>query len=191
MMTIAIQRLNENVRATLTAHFLALPMRDRCLRFGTSLAADAIAAYVDRINFVRDAVFGIHDDRRVLIGAAHVAFDGDLAELGLSVLPAHRGCGLGGALFERAMAHARNRRIPRLIMHFLWGNAPIMRIARRFRMNIVADGCDAHAHLDLPPIPLVSRAAELATDTFGLYDRARNALVAAWRRQGRAGTPIT
>ena len=190
-MTIAIQRLNESVRATLTAHFLALPMRDQCLRFGTSLAADAIAAYVDRINFVRDAVFGIHDDGRVLVGAVHVAFESDLAEVGLSVLPAHRGRGLGGALFERAMAHARNRSIPRLIMHFLRGNAPIMRIARRFRMNIVADGFEAHAHLDLPPSSTVSLAAELATDTFGMYDWARKGLGATWRHQSRAGTPMT
>jgi len=185
MMTIAIQRLNESVRATLTAHFLALPMRDRCLRFGTSLAEGAIAAYVDRINFARDAVFGIHDDDgRVLVGAAHVAFDSDLAEVGLSVLPAHRGLGLGRALFERAMAHARNRCIPRLIMHFLQGNAPIMRIARRFRMNIVAEGYEAHAHLDLPPSSTVSLAAELAADTFGMYVWARKALGAAWRHQG-------
>jgi GNAT superfamily N-acetyltransferase len=192
MMTIAIQRLNEGVRTTLTAHFIALPMRDRCLRFGTSLAEDAIAAYVNRVNFVRDAVFGIHDDDgRVLVGAAHVAFESDLAEVGLSVLPAHRGRGLGGALFERAMAHARNRSIPRLIMHFLWGNAPIVRIARRFRMSIVAAGGDAHAHLDLPPSSTVSLAAEFATDTFGMYDWARKALGAAWRHQGRAETRMT
>ena len=55
------------------------------------------------------------------------------------------------AMFERAMAHARTRSIPRLIMHFLWGNLPIMRIARRFRMHIVANAGEARAELDLPP----------------------------------------
>jgi len=35
-------------------------------------------------------------------------------------------------------------------MHFLWSNVPIMRIARRFRMRIVATGSDARAHIDLP-----------------------------------------
>ena len=170
MMTIAIQRLSERERSTLTAHFLALPMRDQCLRFGTSLAADAIAAYVDRINFVRDAVFGIHDDARALVGAAHVAFDSDLAEVGLSVLPAHRARGLGRALFERALTHARNRCIPRLIMHFLRGNVPIMRIARRFRMIIVADGSEASAHVDLALSSPAPPAAEFATDTIGQID---------------------
>ena len=82
MMTFAIQRLNEGVRATLMTHFLALPTRDRCLRFGTSLAPQVIAAYVDGIDFTRDAVFGLHDDRLVLVGLAHLACKDDLAEVG-------------------------------------------------------------------------------------------------------------
>jgi GNAT superfamily N-acetyltransferase len=155
-MTIAIQRLNEGTRESLTTHFLALPLKDQSLRFGTALAPAAIAAYVDRIDFHRDTVFGIHDDQRALVGAAHVAFDGDFAELGLSVLPAHRCRGLGGALFQRVVAHARNRCISRLVMHFLWGNAPILRIARRFRMRVVASAYDAHADLDLGPDSVTS-----------------------------------
>lgn len=62
-MTVAVQRLNEGVRAALVAHFLALPMKNRCLRFATSLAPRVIAAYVNGIDFGRDAVFGVHDDQ--------------------------------------------------------------------------------------------------------------------------------
>jgi GNAT superfamily N-acetyltransferase len=188
MMAMAIQRLNEGVRATLTAHFLALSLKDRVLRFGIPLAPGVIAAYVDRIDFIRDAVFGVRDDRQELVGVAHLALDGDLAEVGLSVLPAHRGRGLGSALFERAMAHARNRRVPRLIMHFLWSNAPILRIARRFRMSIVGHAGDVNARLELPPASLASLAGELVTDTFALYDRTQQKWVAAWKRQRRAAS---
>jgi GNAT superfamily N-acetyltransferase len=137
MMTVAVQRLNEGVRAALVAHFLALPMKNRCLRFATLLAPRVIAAYVDGIDFGRDAVFGVHDEQSALVGVAHVAFEDDLAELGLSVLPAHRSRGVGGALFNRAVAHVRDRCIPRLFMHCLSGNAPIMRIEQRFGMDIV------------------------------------------------------
>ena len=182
-MSVAIHRLGDGARATVTAHFLALPMKDRRLRFGTSLAPRVIAAYVDRIDFDRDAVFGVHDDRLVLVGVAHVAFEGNQAELGLSVLPEHRGLGLGVALFKRALAHARNRCTPRLFMHYVYGNAPIMRIARRFGMDIVASAGDANAHLDLPPASLKSVAAELVTDTFAWHDRALKSLVAAWKRR--------
>jgi GNAT superfamily N-acetyltransferase len=160
MMTVAVQRLNEGVRAALVAHFLALPMKNRCLRFATSLAPRVIAAYVNGINFGRDAVFGVHDDQSALVGVAHVAFEDDLAELGLSVLPAHRARGVGGALLNRAVAHVRDRRIPRLLMHCLSGNAPIMRIEQRFGMDIGAGAGEADAHLKLPPASLASIAVE-------------------------------
>ena len=146
-----IQRLDEGKRAALVAHFLALPMADRHLRFGTPFGATAIASYVDRINFAHDAVFGVHDDRPTLVAAAHVAIVDDLAEIGLSVLPAHRGHGVGSALFRRAVALARNRRVPRLFMHFLSENAPILRIARKFGMDIVARAGDTDAYLTLLP----------------------------------------
>jgi GNAT superfamily N-acetyltransferase len=159
-MSFAVQRLNEGIRATLVAHFLALPMKDRCLRFGASLAPAVIAAYVDGIDFVRGAVFGVHDDRLALVGVAHVAIEDDLAELALSVLPMHRGRGVGGALFKRAMAHARDRCIPRLFMVFRSENAPIMRIAQRFGMRVVAGGGEARAHLKLQPASLSLIAVE-------------------------------
>jgi GNAT superfamily N-acetyltransferase len=181
-MTVAIQRLNENARAALVAHLLALPTEDRRLRFGASLSPESIAAYADKIDFDRDAVFAVHDDHLALVGVAHVAFGDDLAELGLSVLPAHRGHGVGGALFERAAAHARNRFIPRLFMHCLKENAPIMRIARRFGMAIVTDSGDADAHLELPPASPASITGEFVTETFALYDHALKTHTAAWKR---------
>ena len=151
MNTFAIHRLNEGVRASLVAHFLSLPMRDRSSRFGAAVAPAGIAAYVNGIDFDRDAVLGVHDGSLALVGVAHIAFQDDLAELGLSVLPAHRRRGVGSALFKWALAHARNRNVPRLLMHFLSGNLPIMRIARKFGMAIVAGGCEVDAYLGLLP----------------------------------------
>ncbi len=181
-MTVAVQRLNDSARAAHLAHFLALPTEDRRLRFGSSLSPDGIAAYVDKIDFDRDAVFAVHDDHLALAGVAHVAFGDDHAELGLSVLPAHRGQGVGSALFERASAHARNRFVPRLFMHCLKENAPIMRIARRFGMDIVTDIGDADAHLELPPASPASITGEFITDKFAFYDYALKAHVAGWKR---------
>jgi GNAT superfamily N-acetyltransferase len=152
-MTFAIHRFNEDARATLVAHLLALPMTDRRLRFGRSLTTSAIAAYVDRIDFDRDAVLGIHDDRLALVGVAHMAIEDDVAELALSVLPECRKRGIGSALFKRAMAHARHRCVPRLFMQFWTGNVPMFRIARRFGMDIVASSGGAEAHLKLRRVP--------------------------------------
>ncbi len=181
-MTVAVQRLNASACASIVAHLLALPTADRRLRFSSSLSPEGITAYVERIDFGCDAVFGVHDDRLRLVGMAHVAFGGDVVEFGLSVLPAHRGHGVGSALFERGAKHARNRSIRRILMHCLRENTAIMHIAQNFGMNIVTEAGDADAHLELPPASPESIAGECVTEGFALYDYALKAHVAAWKR---------
>jgi hypothetical protein len=73
-MTVAVLHLNAGARPALLTHLLALPAEDRRLRFGLSLSSEGIAAYVDSIDFDRDVIFGVHDDRLALVGAVHVAF---------------------------------------------------------------------------------------------------------------------
>jgi GNAT superfamily N-acetyltransferase len=177
--TVEVQRLTEGARPALAAHFLALPADDRRLRFGASLSAERIAAYAAEIDLGRDAVFGVFDDALALIGVAHVAFTDDVAELGISVLPEHRGRGAGRALFARAAEHARNRFVPRLFMHCLAENAAIMHIARTSGMDIVAEAGDADAHLALTPASPASVTGEYLTDRLALYDYALKAHVAA------------
>ena len=104
---------------------------------------------MERIDFDRDAVFGVRDENLALAGVAHVASGEQGLEVGLSVLPGHRRRGLGRALFRRAVAYARGRRMPQLFMHFRTGSAPIVRIAQRFGMNIVSRGVEARAQLVL------------------------------------------
>ena len=181
-MTVTAQHLNENARGALATHFLALSAEDRRLRFGSSLLGDGIRAYVGSIDFYRDALFAVHDDGLALLGVAHVAFGKDAAELGLSVLAAHRGCGVGSTLFQRAAAHVRNRFLPRLYMHCLRGNAPMMRIAARFGMDVVTEIGEADAHLELPPASPASIAGEFVAERFALYDYALKTHVTAWKR---------
>ena len=81
----AIERMHAEARAPLLAHFLALSAADRRLRFGRPIAESVIATYVDGIDFTRDTILGVRDDQSQVIGVAHMAFDGDSAEVGLSV----------------------------------------------------------------------------------------------------------
>ena len=181
-MTFAVQRLGDSARAAVLTHFLALPAEDRRLRFGASVSPSSIAAYVDGIDLDSSAIFAVHDDRLQLVGVAHVAFGNDMAELGLSVLPLHRGHGVGGAMFERAVAHARNRLAPKLFMYCLAENVPIMSMARRFGMDIIMHTGDADAHLELPPASAASIAGEFVTNRFAQFDHALKVHGAAWRR---------
>ena len=170
MKKFAVHRLSESARATLARHFNALPAQDRSLRFGLALAPTVIAAYVDQMNLERDAVLGVHDERNALVGVAHVAIEDDHAELALSVLPGHRRRGIGSALFRRAIAYARMRRMPRLIMHCLTANVAIVRMAQKFGMVVVENGRDADAFLDLHPASSTAHGASRndATDTGAL-----------------------
>jgi GNAT superfamily N-acetyltransferase len=168
-----IQRLGERSRDAYAGHLRRLPPDDVRLRFGAPLGASAIDAYVARIDFDVDAVFALHGDELDLSGAAHMGVTGDgVAELGVSVLPGHRGRGVGSALFARAFDHARNRRIRRLWMHCLAENATMMRIARRAGMAIVVDAGEADAWLSLPPPDPASVASEFAADQVALIDYA-------------------
>jgi GNAT superfamily N-acetyltransferase len=181
MSTIPVQRLNEHARNGVVAHFLSLSAEDRRLRFGTPLSAEAITAYVERIDFERDAAFAVHDDSLLIVGIAHVALSDHHAELGLSVLPAHRGRGIGSALFARGAQHARNRFVRALFMHCLRENAAVVHIAQRFGMQIVTESGDADAHLELLPASAVSIAGELVDDRLARYDYALKVEVAAWK----------
>lgn len=185
---IPIQRLSASAHDAFLAHLLALGPEDVRLRFGTPLAADAITAYVDRIDFDVDTIFGVHGDALELVGAAHLAFAGDLAELGVSVLPHARGRGIGGALVARAAEHARNRLTPRLYMHCLAENAAMIKIARRAGMAVVIEAGDADAHVALPPATPMSVTNEMMADRVALFDYALKSNVEAWRRMGVAMT---
>ncbi|HXF47245.1 MAG TPA: GNAT family N-acetyltransferase [Burkholderiaceae bacterium] len=171
-------------RQALVEHFLALGAEDRRLRFGMAVADDALREYVARIDFARDALFGVFNRRLRLVGVAHVAVEHDDAELGISVLPRYRGRGIGGALLERSHLYARNQGIRRLLMHCLAENAAMMRLARRQGMQVVVHGGEAAARVAVPPADAASRIGELVAIQVGLFDFALKALVRAARGGG-------
>jgi GNAT superfamily N-acetyltransferase len=180
------KKLSSASRDALKQHFQALGEDDRRLRFGSAISDAGIAGYVDRIDFDHDAVFGVFDDELALAGVGHVAIGGDMAELGVSVLPAHRGRGIGSALFERANIFARNSLVRALFMHCLTENAAMMHIARKSKMRIVAGSGEADAHLDLAPSDPSSITREMMQEQIALFDYALRAQVLSARRIGEA-----
>ncbi|HVR92300.1 MAG TPA: GNAT family N-acetyltransferase, partial [Casimicrobiaceae bacterium] len=61
MSAIHVHRLTEASRPKLLDHFRRLDNEDIRLRFGSPLGSDAIAAYVQGIDFDTDAVFGVYE----------------------------------------------------------------------------------------------------------------------------------
>jgi GNAT superfamily N-acetyltransferase len=179
---IIVSELSAPDRGALEKHFLALGVDDRRLRFGNVLSDAAVSAYVSHIDLAHDAAFGVFGDDLQLLGAAHLARGDGNAELGVSVLPGHRGQGLGGALLARAHRHARNWGLRALFMHCLTENTAMMHLARKQGMQIVSQSGDAEAWLQLPPADASSHFAAVFDQRVALFDHAMKAQFAQARR---------
>ena len=171
-MDIHVRALSGLDRSPLETHFTALDSEDRRLRFGVPLNDGGVRAYVTRIDFERDAAFGVYHDDLHLLGAAHLARSEGYAELGVSVLPANRGHGIGSALLARAHMRARNWGLGALFMHCLAENAAMMRLARRRQMEIVIDSGEADAWLRLPPADAGTHFGEVFAERVAVFDYA-------------------
>lgn len=174
---IRVKELSERDRRRLLMHFLALPDSDRLLGFGDSLSDELVTRYVQRLNFARDALFGVFDADLALVGVGHLAFmpcdtkvasatitkKHLVAEFGLSVSVHARGFGIGTKLFERAAIHCRNEDVDTLYMHSLTSNEAVIHIARKAGMEIHSAEDDANACLKLTsttPCSLLQQAVE-------------------------------
>jgi RimJ/RimL family protein N-acetyltransferase len=169
---VAVQKLNPRHREDIAAHLLALPADDRFLRFGIPATDAGIRAYVERIDFARDRVFGVHAPDLALAAVAHLAFDpaSQDAELGLSVERAHRGKGLGYALLRRGVLHAANLGYRALFMHCLAENRVMLHLARKAGLSVVFSAGEADGRLALDRGTHGDPLGEAMTDQFALID---------------------
>ena len=168
---IPIRSLAPRHRDRIAAHLLALPERDRYLRFGYAAGDAQIQRYADGLDFDIDEVFGVFNRRLDLIALAHLAYPRpgqhagpSAAEFGGSVLPTARGRGYGARLFEHAMLHARNRGLDTLFIHALSENTTLLHIARRAGAVVQRDGSESEAYLKLPQETLASRVEQWVGD---------------------------
>lgn len=164
---VPVRSLSAGHKPQLLQHLLGLAERDRYLRFGYVASDTQIEAYVDRMDFERDEVFGVFNRRLEVAAMAHLAYlppvDGKLssAEFGVSVSERLRGRGIGSRLFEHSMLHARNRGVDTLLVHALSENTPMLKIARHAGARVERSGGDSDACLKLPPLDLASRLEEM------------------------------
>ena len=173
--TVPMRAISAEHQAELLAHFLALGEDDRYLRFGYVASDAQIHAYVERMDFSRDEIFGVFSRKLELIAVAHIAISCDpkqacQAEIGVSVLESGRGKGIGTRLFQRAAMFARNRGIETLTMQCLTQNAAMMRIARRAGMEVHVAGSETEAYLKVPQRSVFSHLDEWVENATGQLD---------------------
>lgn len=181
---VRVKELPERDRRRLLMHFLALEESDRLLRFGSPLPDELITRYVQRIDFVRDTVFGVYDAKLKLVGVGHLAFaprdalpavtgattKQNIAEFGVSVSASARGTGIGSKLFERAAIHCRNADVDTLYMHCLSSNQTMIHIAKKAGMEIHRAYGEADAYLKLQPANPASMIKEAVEEQVAQLD---------------------
>jgi RimJ/RimL family protein N-acetyltransferase len=181
---VLVKALSERDRKRMLRHFVALDRDDRLLRFGSMLGDEQVTAYVGKIDFARDIVFGVYNGRFQLVGVGHLAFASKeahpdsvnytdkekVAEFGVSVSKSARGQGVGTRLFERAAIHCRNSDVDTLYMQCLSSNRTMMHIAKKAGMEIHREYGEADAHLHLPPPSPASVLAEALDEQFAKID---------------------
>lgn len=204
--TVLVKELHERDRGRMRKHFLALESADRLLRFGSVLPDELVTAYVDKIDFSRDVVYGVYNRLFKLVAVGHLAFapkeaapeknavttKDRVAEFGVSVASSVRGMGVGSKMFERAAIHCRNNDVDTLYMHCLSSNQTMMHIARKAGMEIQREYGEADAYLRLPPPDPSSMLQEAVAEQFAVLDytfKANARAAAKWldRLPGRKG----
>ena len=180
---VLVKQLEERDRRRMLKHFLALDDSDRLLRFGTVLPDEQVQAYVARIDFTRDAVYGVYNRVFRLVAVGHLAFapkeqiaagaattKDRVAEFGVSVSSSARGLGIGSKLFERGAIHCRNSDVDTLYMHCLSSNQTMMHIAKKAGMEIQRDRGEADAYLRLLPANPASMLQEALEEQVATID---------------------
>src|SRR3954471_21448581 len=189
-MTIPIKELSAFEQPAIERHFVSLTSEDRRLRFGAGLGDSAVRLYVKRIDFERDALFGVMDHELNIVAAAHLARTNGHAEFGVSVLPGHRDRGIGGALLRRAHMHARNWGVHALFTHCLTENGAMMHLARKQDMDIVTEAGETDAWLKLLPADASSYMGAVFEQRVALFDYALKSQIAGARRVAGAATAL-
>ena len=169
-----VAQLGSHHRERVLQHLRALPSHDLWLRFGYAVTDEALRLYVRKLQFSRDAIFGIFDEGAELMALGHLGFDksasSTTAEFGISVLPHARRRGFGLLLLQRAAAHARNRGAMHLIMTYMPENDPLKQLAERAGMHLIPDAEEPRAYLRLDPPNAVSLMDETFSEMLAAID---------------------
>jgi len=195
---VPVRELHAGHREEILQHLLQLGDDDRRLRFGTQTPDEVIQHYVERLDFNRDAIFGVFDLNLKLVGMAHLAYLPEVkgkahaAEFGVSVLPEGRGQGIGTALLQRSAVHSRNTNIQTLFVHCLANNKAMMHLAQKAGMSVEYAYGDADAYLRLPPASPATIVEEAAKEQwadmdYALKENLKRSNQAWWWFLGRPG----
>lgn len=147
-----IERLGPSSREALRDHYLRLCPEDRWLRFFGVIGERGIMAHCNEIDWSRAALFGLFADGALRGVVELIQGEGETApELAISVEPAYRKAGVGHAMLETALAHARERGCEAIALAWLSENDRMGRIARDFGVETRIEDSVSYGRIPVRP----------------------------------------
>ena len=142
-----IREIEQAERPLYAAHLKRLGPADRRMRFFGPTPDSVIDAHVERLP--ADSILLVAEDGGRIVAGAELHRHGSLAEFAVSVDPEHRGRGLARHLLFSAIKRARSENAEALCLECLASNQPMLRLARYGGMDVVREGGEVRARLDL------------------------------------------
>lgn len=113
------------------AHFNSLSESSLRSRFGFSPSQSTLESYIRFMFSGHDFVFAAMKDSKV-VGLAHLAVKGGVAELGLSILDEAQGQGLGRVLVGQCLEQCQKRNVKEMLLLTVAHNFKVLRLLRRY-----------------------------------------------------------
>lgn len=150
-LTVPVRRLVEADRPALLGYYRALPLAERASLFGHPLSDEAVARFVQRLNFTVEGHYAATGAASVLIGVGHcLLFDGQ-GLISIHVAPGYRRRGIGAALATHLRCFGRATGLAWLRAYFSKSDPIAVRLARRCGMELVFGIDRFHAQMSLLP----------------------------------------
>lgn len=147
-----VQELEDIHRDQILEHYLALSAEDLYLRFGFAAGPDNLREYVASLSFDRDYFLGVFEPEG-LVAFCHIARSTEdainVGELGISVLPNHRGSGWGKQLVCAAWNLGHRHNIHVLHIYYQAQNNAMAALVRKFGARISREQSEVIAKIEV------------------------------------------
>lgn len=173
--------LEQSFRIRIADHLKNLPIEDRYLRFCSTLKDEAIDNYVNKIDFERDGVLAVFDEKssqywfEPIVGFLHAGpfEDGKEVEFGISVSPSKRNEGIASALFQSALVFAKSRGFKIIYMNCLYENKIMRHIVSKYGFDIESDFEEVTAKLKIDSKHVIENTfLDIANNNLAIFDLA-------------------
>ena len=161
-----IRQILAGDREIIQEHLLKLSPDDRFLRFSQTTSDELIIKYCQNIDFSRSEILAIENINGEIVGISETLIaPGGGAEIAFSVLKEAQGAGLGEALFERTVRHAKTRGIKHLSLICMSNNKAMRKIAEKHGMELEGDFNQVEGYMNVAEATPSDITNEIIDDT--------------------------